>query len=474
MTDWIKRAREIHGNKYEYSQIPKNKSEKVKIICPIHGEFIQSFECHVIKKCGCKKCTIKPKWTKKSFVKKCNELYNNKFDYGLIINDRIKQLEKVKIICPIHGEFEQKVVRHLAGYDCPFCKQGIITKDLFLKRAREIHGNKYEYILEKSIYRVNEKIIFICKKHGKIEQLVNNHLNMKHGCYLCAGEITKSKGETDVFNFISNHMKAISNDRKILNGLELDIVIPEIKLAIEFNGSYYHSTIFKDKKYHQNKTFECNKKGYDLFHIFDWEWKQQRSIIESMLLHRMRKSTNSIAARKCKIQEISNDITKKFSIENHIQGHVNSSKNYGLFYNNELVFIMTFAKSRFNRTYQWELMRMCSKLDTSVMGGASKLFNHFLKTEKPQSIISFCDISKGKGNTYNTLGFKLDGITEPGYVNVKGDMILSRHMTQKKKLKKLLNTFDESLSEHVNMENNGYRIVYDAGNYRYIWTSPIN
>ena len=124
---------------------------------------------------------------------------------------------------------------------------------------------------------------------------------------------------------------------------------------------------------------------------------------------------------------------------------------------------MIFGKPRFNKKYDYELIRFCSKMNINVVGAASKLFKHF-KINYNGSIISYANRRFSNGNLYETLGFTKIDETKPNYFYIKGKTLLSRNKCQKHKLKNLLDNFDENLSEHENMLNNGYLKVYDCGN----------
>ena len=202
------------------------------------------------------------------------------------------------------------------------------------------------------------------------------------------------------------------------------------------------------------------KKGIQLFHMFEFEdveiWK---SVISGKIGLNQR-----IFARKCEIREVSHNDSVKFLNDNHLQGSCNASVRLGLYYNNELVQLMTFGKPRFNKNFDFELLRLCSKKFTNVIGGASKLLKHFRNTFKG-SIISYANRRFSNGNLYRKLGFKEKGVTDVNYFYTKGDIVLTRYQCQKHKLKDLLENFDPNLSERENMLNNGYHRIYDCGNY---------
>ena len=272
------------------------------------------------------------------------------------------------------------------------------------------------------------------------------------------------------------------HDRTVLKALnqELDFYIPEKKLAIEVDGSYWHSQKLKDPKYHQNKSLQCLDAGVRLIHIFEYEWIQDetREKIKQLLRNALESNIKTVYACKCYIKEIDTDIEKEFLNSYHLQGYASSSIKYGLYsqQDDELISIMTFGASRFNNQYQYELIRYCNKPQIRVIGGAEKLFKRFIKDHNPEQIISYCSMSKFNGGVYSRLGFdRADRfITEPNYVwvpyNFSNDKtVLTRYQTQIKKLK------DQGLevyghTEDEIMQNRGYFKIYDSGNMRFVWT----
>jgi hypothetical protein len=252
----------------------------------------------------------------------------------------------------------------------------------------------------------------------------------------------------------------------------LDIYLPELNLAIEYHGLYWHSYNKKEtpeeKFRHYEKYKICKDKNIKLIQIFEHEWNDHKPIIKSILLINLNKNHKKIYARKTTIESIPFNIAKKFIEKNHIQPSVaKSDVNLCLKHEGEIVAVMTFAKPRFNKNHQWELIRYCSRLNTVVIGGASKLFKHFEKEYRPHSIISYSDIRFFGGKIYNILGFDYSHKSPPNYFYYKDDRsksILMRYQCQKHKLHKFLPDFDPSLTEYQNMFNHGYRRVWDSGN----------
>jgi hypothetical protein len=180
---FINKARILHGNRYDYSKIHYIKNRiKITIICLEHGEFEQTPYSH-LGGAGCPKCAGNKKLTTETFIEKAKELHNNKYDYSMInyFNNRIK----VTIICPEHGEFEQMPSSHLSGNGCPVCTNNKkFTSKIFIKKAKKVHGNKYNYS-KVDYVNARTKIIIICSKHGEFKQIPYSHLNGDN-CMKCA------------------------------------------------------------------------------------------------------------------------------------------------------------------------------------------------------------------------------------------------------------------------------------------------
>jgi len=263
--------------------------------------------------------------------------------------------------------------------------------------------------------------------------------------------------------------KIIGNDRQILNGKELDIFIPTKNLAIEYNGNYWHTELHGcSKYYHLNKTEQCAEQSIQLIHIFEHEWEEKTSVVKSILKNKLCKSNNKVFARKCNVQEISIKEKTQFLNENHLQGAGRSSVRIGLYYENQLISAMTFGKCRFDTQSEWEIIRFATKIDYTVIGGASKLFKYFVKTYNPKSIITYADKRFGRGLVYEKIGFELVDETPPSYFYVNfSKNIYSRFQFQKHKLQDKLEIFDSNLTEWENMQLNGYDKIWDCGNMKY-------
>lgn len=223
-----------------------------------------------------------------------------------------------------------------------------------------------------------------------------------------------------------------------LENKELDIYLPDLKLAFEFNGLYWHSEIYKDKNYHLDKTKLCLSKNIQLIHIWEDDWIYKQEIVKSMIINKLGLIYNRIYARKCEIKEITdNKIVKDFLNTNHIQGYTGSYIKIGLFYNSELVSLMSFKKNM----KEYELNRFANKLNMIVIGGASKLLNYFIKNYS-NNITTFSNNSYSNGDLYLKLNFKKLYELKSDYHYVVGDLRVHKFNFRNKDVSNIFRIYD--------------------------------
>lgn len=285
---------------------------------------------------------------------------------------------------------------------------------------------------------------------------------------VCDGAQT-SYFENEVCEFVKSlGVSVIENDRSVLGGKELDILCPDQKVAIECNGLYWHSeNNGKDKEYHLNKTTGCLKNDIQLIHIWEPEWMTKSPIVKSMLRNKLGLIDNKIHARKCKIVQLSSKQSRQFLETNHIQGHANASIRYGLVYNDELVFVMTFGAPRFNKNYRYELIRMATKLNTIVVGGFSKLLK-YVKNNHQGSIITYSERRLFPKQPAYAINMQLVSENKPGWFVHKHGVIYHRSAVMKHTLiKKYSDRYDHAKSNDENMNALGYYRIWDCGQWVY-------
>ena len=244
-------------------------------------------------------------------------------------------------------------------------------------------------------------------------------------------------------------------------------------ILIEINPSATHNSTWSpwrkdeglNKYYHAEKTDLAIANNYRCIHIWDWDNPEQ--IIKAFLV-----SKETIGARKCEIKKVSLEEEQNFLNTYHFQGYTKSQIALGLYYNNELIMIMTFGKPRYSKKYQWELIRLCSS--KKVIGGSEKLFNYFIENYDPETIVSYCDLSKFEGNVYINLSFKkVSRSIDRHWYNLK----LQDHITDKLLFKygfdnllgKIFGTFGKGSDNTKLMLEHGFVEIYDCGQATYVW-----
>ena len=238
-----------------------------------------------------------------------------------------------------------------------------------------------------------------------------------------------------------NNITYNRRNRNILQGnkdnthKEIDFVFEDNKIGIEINDIGSHNIIGndyynhpKDKQYHLNKSIDAKNKGYHLIHLWEWELRNDDEWhkLSGWILNLLNNDKIKIGARKCIIKDVSLKEEKEFLNNYHLQGYKKSKICLGLYYNDELIQLMSFSDPRYNKNYQWELLRLCTKYGYYVIGGAKRLLDYFIKNYQPESIISYCNLDKFIGNVYTDIGFKLLRNVEPQIMWCNKDM---KHFT---------------------------------------------
>jgi len=274
--------------------------------------------------------------------------------------------------------------------------------------------------------------------------------------------------EQEVVAFLSTYnISVYPNTRNVISPKEIDIFLPEYNLGIEYNGLYWHSNIYKSPNYHQEKTELASQLGLQLIHIFEDEWVNNTDIVKSRLQSLIGRSDNKIFARKCQVREVDSKTANQFLKQTHLQGTGRSNIRIGLYYNDQLVSLMTFLNNDISKNVKgWELNRFCSVLNTNIIGSAGKLFSYFVKKYNPELITSFSDRRwSNETAVYSKLGFEFIHNTVPNYWYFMPSECKRYHRYS---LRKPANSI---LSEKQLREQQGYLRIYDCGSTRWQWSS---
>ena len=416
--EFIREARLIHHNRYDYSKVEyANNKTKVCIVCPEHGEFWQTPSDHLNGK-GCPQCAGNVRHNKDTFVEKAKRIHNDRYDYSKV--EYVNAHTKVCIICTEHGEFWQTPNNHLNGNGCPLCKN---------RKIGDVLRDTVEDFTKKS----------------------------------------------DEFHEITDCLKTLSpqqRNREILCNREIDIYIPSLKIGIEYNGLHWHSEKFgKGKKYHLDKLNKCNEKGIKLIQIFEDEWINHREICESKLKQICGLNRNpKIYGRKCEIREISKKAEiYEFLDKNHIQGRTGFTIALGAYCDGELFGVMTFKKEKEG---YWDLNRFATDINYQCIGIGGKLFKYFTRNYPFIEIKSFADrrwTTDPTNNLYTKLGFAFDSYVPPSYWYYKdGEIVRYHKFGFRKQILHKRYGLPLDLKESEMAERLGYARIWDCGLIKYV------
>jgi len=474
--EFIDRATRLHGNNYDYSKINfLNMGAKIEIICKKHGAFSMTPANHLYRKQGCPKC-YRDKQSKSQLVSfdefknKAIAIHSDKYQY---IDDSYMGMSgKISYICLKHGEIEQSVAKHLkSNIGCPKCSQEKrgrsqqTTQKEYIKKCKEAHGDRYDY--SKVEYKGKySKVKIRCIKHDYLfTQIAETHY--KSGCPKCGNSI--SRAEDEIANMLTGVGVTIETKNKSIldNGQELDIVIPSKKIAIEYNGLRWHSEQFgKDRHYHSNKTLLAKQKGYNLIHIFEDDYVAKKSLVVSHILHLVGKGNqDKIFARKTTPKNIDKKVAIDFLEAHHIQGSVNFSFAYGLYFGNELVSVTAFKKGASNTKNKgaMELVRHATKC--TVVGSLGKTLK-FYHSKNKEPLYTFRDDSYFFGDSYLKAGFLEEGKIAPDYKYVIGNQREHKFKWRLKEISKKLDI--TGLSEREAMISKGFYRIWDCGKTKFV------
>jgi hypothetical protein len=401
-----------------------------------------------------------------------------------------KSYEKFGTKAPgMNNEIKQKTIKtnnERYGGNSPLNNKEIVEKSLKSFRETKINKNLDKYKAYKNISLVevdydNHVFKFYCNKGHEFDIDMYSFRNRKkidtEICTICnpINSFTNSGQELQLREYIQKFYdkEILYNDRNVI-GKEIDIYLPDLKLGFEFNGVYWHNELYKSNNFHLEKTELSEKFNIKLIHVYQDDWIYKQDIVKSRILNLLGKTSNKIYGRKCIIKEINdNKIVRDFLDKNHLQGFIGGQIKLGLFYNNELMSLMTFGRQRKSmgtksKEDSYEMLRFCNKLNTSVIGAASKLFKYFVDIYNPVEIVSYADRSWSQGELYKQLGFDLVHKTKPNYYYIIDGIRKYRFLFRKDLLIK--QGYDPNKTEReIMLERKIYRI-YDSGSMKFIYT----
>lgn len=392
-----------------------------------------------------------------------------KENYKLLTKKYVNSKQILVTLCPLGHKFKISRNNWTQGYRCSTCSGR--SRNNLLKIKNNVESYKYELLSNKYLNN-KKKIKLLCSNGHKYKVSWDNWSSKGSRCPKC-NEWGISKQEKELYAFVrSLDDSAISSDRELISPYEIDIVIPNKRIAIEYCGLYWHSELMgKDKNYHLNKRKMCNKIGYSLITIFEDELISSLDVVFSRLSSIIGSNKlTSIYSRKCLIKEIDTKTASEFCNKNHLQGYgAGASVKIGAFYNNALVAVMTFSKPSLSKGYkeynvgQWELHRFCSKINYRIVGVASKLLSFFKKNYKWNQIFSYADMRWSNGVLYEKIGFSCVGNTQPNYWYFKNNKRRHHRFALRKESDE-----PKDITEWELRKSQGWNRIWDCGNLKYI------
>lgn len=330
--------------------------------------------------------------------------------------------------------------------------------------------------------RIKYGVDYISQSNEIKEKIVNTNVKKYGVPWYCMTEDCKMAqgGGSNVNNHFAKLLD--KNNIKYKREISLDLFAYDFQIdniLLELNPTYTHNSTKgpyfnkhyvepKCKSYHLNKSLTAQKYGFRCIHIFDWD--DINKIINLL------SSKEIIYARNCEIKNVDKKEANKFLNFYHLQGTCKGQTYcYGLYYDDILVELMTFGKPRYNKNYEWELLRLCSHKNYKVVGGSQRLFKHFLKEVNPNNIISYCDISKFSGDVYETIGMILINQTNPNCIWSKGRLKITDNLLRQQGFDRLFGTnYGKGTSNKDLMFNEGFVEVYDCGQKVFGYINRIN
>jgi len=366
------------------------------------------------------------------------------------------------------------------GVDSPMRIKGMserfkkvwVEKNLesYVKRLIKVRG----YKLISSYVNSHSNITLECEKGHHFEILWNSFQQGNGTCPECY-PLKKgiSKPEKDIKEYIESlGFECSHKNRSIITPYEIDVLVDEKKLAIEYCGLWCHSSggnvpFTASPDQHLKKLNRCESKGYHLLTIFEDEWLNSKDVVLSIIKLKLGNVTTKIPARKCEIREISYKVKHEFIESNHLQGDKASTHNIGLYYNEALVSVMSFLC--LNKQHKkFEIARYCTTPDTIIQGGGSRLLSYFKKNFDWTDLITYADRRWSTGNCYHKMGFVLDYTTNPNYwywgKSIKGR---KHRLNYSKRCLAQMESYDDELSEFQIMTLEGYSWIHDCGNIKF-------
>lgn len=428
-----------------------------------------------------------------SFIAAATNMHNGKYLYHTA--NYAGAHTKLEIQCPQHGSFWQNPTNHMQGKGCPACSFAATGKRCrkntasFLEAARMVWGEDMWDYSHVHYVRAHAAVSIRCKEHDVVlTQSPTNHLGGQNPCSRC--NHMKSAGERELFQIVSTYALTEPRNRDLIKPKEIDIYLPEHRLAIEYNGMFHHShgsaeAEQRNKFRHFDKYAACADRGIRLLTIYEAEWQDRQQAIRRLIRNATGKMRGRLMARKCELRKATVQEAREFYEKYHPQGGNGNGEHYALFWKGKMVACMRFVLGANDRgaaasRRKWTLGRYATRI--SVAGAASRLFKAFVREFNPTEVKSFSDNRLFAGGMYEQLGFVLDGELAPDYqvwsprIGLKPKAYYQRSAIPARLLDHNCDdSFDPATDPRTEMEMTylmGARRIYDCGKKRWLWTSP--
>lgn len=400
------------------------------------------------------------------------ELVRGSFEsegYKLLSTSYIDAHTKLDYLCPNGHLSSISWASWKQGSRCRYCRD--LKHRVSLEELKEMFEKENYTFVEESYLK--DKLEYVCPKGHEGSVSLGNWKTNGVRCPICGNNGTSTQEQSLIDYVKSLNININTRDRSLIKPKEIDIVIPEKKIAIEYCGLYWHSELMdKNNNYHLSKLERCEKESFTLITIFEDEWISKNDIVRSRLrnIFNISEGVRVLYARKLNIKEISTVEARKFCEENHLQGYANSKVKLGAFDKDELVSIMTFSTPSLFKGQRavvagvWELSRFCSKLNYNIVGIASRFLSYFKNNYEWYQIFSYADRRWSTGNLYIRIGFKFSHYTMPSYwYFVNGDIKRIHRFVLRKKPEE-----PKDVTEWELRKKQGYNRIWDCGNLKYI------
>jgi len=430
---------------------------------------------------------LRRKWDTAQIIAAFRDVHGDRYDYCLVEYEAMKR--RVGVRCTRHGVFPITPENHLAGKGCPACANAQTsarcrkTQEVFITQAAAEWGEQYDF--SDTRYETAKTPITVrCRKHGPFatipDRLLNGGMN---GCPQCG--IHRSQDEEWIKQFLSRFAAVEHRDRTRIAPFELDVVVPEHRLAVEYCGMYYHSVL--DERYEYRKTRHrlkydaCRKQGLRLVTIYEWEWKTRRQAVLRLLRRAVGADRGKVYARQCTIGPVADP--RAFFDRYHVQGGAGHGVHYGLYFRGKLVACMRFTfgandRGRGASSACWTLTRYATRV--LVVSGASRLFAAFLREHRPDKVKSYSDNRYFEGGLYAQLGFSLETELPPDYavwhprLGLKSKQAYQRRLIPTR-LRELgmdaaFDPENDPRTEADMQQHMGAARIYDCGKKRWVWS----